>query len=82
MRKARQSLCQRLGGPRSPLGPRAAPEARRQAKRPKVAVAADAGCVGQDYAKGLAELRPYLTPEDFAQFLVELQARSPGSLRQ
>ena len=41
-------------------------------------MAAAAGCVEQGYAKGLAELRPYLTPQDFAQFLLELQAKSPG----
>ena len=41
-------------------------------------MAADSRCVGQGYAKGLAELRPYLTPQDFAQFLIELPARSPG----
>ena len=67
------------GGAKTPTWPSGCPrEARWQAKRPKVAVAADSRCVGQGYAKGLAELRPYLTPHDFAQVLVELQARSPG----
>ena len=67
------------GGAKIPTWPSGCPrEARRQAKRPKVAVAADSRCVGQGYAKGLAELRPYLTPQDFAQFLIELPARSPG----
>ena len=67
------------GGAKTPTWPSGCPrEARWQAKRPKVAVAADSRCVGQGYAKGLAELRPYLTPQDFAQFLIELPARSPG----
>ena len=52
------------GGGKIPTWPSGCPrEAKRQAKRPKVAVAADSRCVGQGYAKGLAELRPYLTPK-------------------
>ena len=53
--------------------------ARRQKKRPPVAAAAEAGSEEQAYTKGLAELRPYLTPQDFAELLVELQAKHPGS---